>query len=298
MDNTRNSPFKGFLNYLSLIRFSHTVFAMPFAIIGFVLGVTELKQHNIELPFLLPLFIKMLLCMIFARSAAMAFNRYLDRRYDALNPRTANREIPAGVIKPQHALLFTVVNSVLFVITTFTINLPCFYLSFIALFVILFYSYTKRITALCHIVLGIGLALAPVGSFLSVAGYLTWLPVLFACSVLTWVAGFDIIYALQDEGFDVQNKLHSIPAALGIRKALTVSVLLHICTAVFIISAGLFGQFNWVFWVGAVFYFVMLVYQHLLVKPGDLSKINMAFANTNGIASIVFGVLTIVSLLF
>ena len=235
--------------------------------------------------------------MVFARSAAMAFNRFLDRTYDAMNPRTAKREIPAGVIKPQHALLFTIISSALFVITTYTINQPCFYLSFIALFVILFYSYTKRVTALCHIVLGVGLALAPVGSFLSVAGYLTWLPVLFACSVLTWVAGFDIIYALQDREFDVQNKLHSIPAALGLRKALAVSVILHIATAAFIISAGLAGQFNWVFWAGASFYFGMLIYQHTLVKPGDLSKVNMAFANTNGIASIVFGLLTLLSLL-
>ncbi|MCD6013049.1 MAG: 4-hydroxybenzoate octaprenyltransferase [Flavipsychrobacter sp.] len=289
------SPFRRFLVYLSLIRFSHTVFALPFALIGFSLGFIELKQKGIILPFQWPLFVKMLLCMVFARSAAMAFNRYLDRHYDALNPRTAKREIPAGIIKPQHALVFTIVNSLLFVLTTWFINTACFYLSFIALFVTLFYSYTKRFTALCHLVLGLGLALAPIGAFLAVTGYFALLPVLFSASVLTWVAGFDIIYALQDENFDRSNKLHSIPAALGVKKALLVSVVLHFLTAATVIAAGIIGRFHWVYWCGAASYIAMLVYQHLLVKPGDLSKVNIAFANTNGIAGVLFAIFTIIS---
>ncbi len=233
--------------------------------------------------------------MVFARSAAMAFNRYLDRHYDALNPRTAKREIPAGIIRPQHALVFTIVNSLLFVTTTWFINLSCFYLSFIALFITLFYSYTKRFTALCHIVLGVGLALAPIGAFLAVTGYFTLLPVLFSFSVLTWVAGFDIIYALQDEEFDRSNKLHSIPAALGVKNALLVSTLLHLGTAAFIIAAGVSGHFNWVYWLGVGSYIAMLIYQHMLVKPHDLSKVNIAFANTNGIAGVLFALFTILS---
>ena len=283
--------------YLSLIRFSHTVFALPFAFIGFTLGFLELKNKGTIHTFEWLTLVKMLLCMVFARSAAMAFNRYLDRSFDALNPRTAQREIPAGIISPTSALTFTIINSVLFVATTWFINPMCFYLSFVALFVILFYSYTKRFTALCHIVLGVGLSLSPIGAYLAVTGYFSWLPILFSLSVLTWVSGFDIIYALQDEAFDRGQKLHSIPAAIGIRNALTVSTILHICSAIFIITAGVYGHFSWVYWTGTVFYVSMLIYQHLLVKPTDLSKVNMAFANTNGFASVVFSVATIVSLL-
>lgn len=278
--------------YLSLIKFSHTVFALPFALIGFTLAVVYEGQT-----FEWHLFVKMLLCMVFARTAAMAFNRYLDRRFDALNPRTAQREIPAGIIKPQQALLFTIINCILFVATTYTINMLVFYLSFIALFVILFYSYTKRFTALCHIVLGVGLSLSPIGAFLAVTGYFKLLPLLFSFAVISWVSGFDIIYALQDEQFDRSQKLHSIPTALGTKNALLVSSILHILSAIFIIYAGMLGGFHWLYWIGTCIYIGLLFYQHTLVKPHDLSKVNMAFANTNGIASIIFAGFTIFSLL-
>lgn len=293
MSSISISPLRRFQQYLELIKFSHTVFALPFAFIGFTLAVVYF--HN---PFKWELLVEMLLCMVFARSAAMSFNRYLDRKFDALNPRTAKREIPAGVIKAEHALTFTIINCVLFVVTTWFINSACFYLSFVALFVVLFYSYTKRFTALCHIVLGIGLALSPIGAFLAVAGHFAWLPLMFSFSVVTWVSGFDIIYALQDEEFDRNHKLHSIPAALGVKNALLVSTLLHICSAIFVVSAGVLGHFNWIYWVGAAFYGTMLTYQHMLVKPNDLSKVGIAFANTNGFASVVFAVFTIVSLFF
>ncbi|OJW84621.1 MAG: 4-hydroxybenzoate octaprenyltransferase [Bacteroidetes bacterium 46-16] len=287
--------FQKVRNYLSLIKFSHTVFAMPFAMIGFTLA--WFKYHPDKELNWLSLLIKVILCMVFARSAAMAFNRYLDRKYDALNPRTAKREVPAGIIKAEHALTFTIVNSVLFIATTWFINPACFYLSIVAIFVILFYSYTKRFTALCHIVLGIGLSLSPIGAFLAVNEHFELVPVLFSLSVITWVSGFDIIYALQDEEFDRANKLHSIPAALGTGNALAVSTLLHIFSAGFVIYAGIIGPFHWLYWAGAAFYVAMLIYQHALVKPGDLSKVNMAFANTNGIASVIFAAFTIISLL-
>lgn len=281
-------------NYLSLIKFSHTVFALPFALIGFVLAITTFTEPYNKLAALG----KMLLCMVFARSAAMAFNRYLDRRFDALNPRTAVREIPAGVIKPSHALTFTILNCVLFVITTWFINPACFYLSFVALFVILFYSYTKRFTALCHLVLGVGLSLSPIGAYLSVTGQFNLLPVLFSLMVFTWVSGFDIIYALQDEAFDRSQKLHSIPAALGVKNALLVSTLLHVVSGAVVIAAGIYGQahFSMLYWAGAAFYIGALTYQHMLVKPHDLSKIGIAFGNTNGIASVVFAAITILSI--
>ncbi len=281
-----------FRNYLSLIRFSHTVFALPFALIGFAIAVVH--DHH---PFEWLVLVKMLLCMVFARSAAMAFNRYLDRSFDARNPRTAKREIPAGIISPKQALMFTISSSVLFVVTTWFINAACFWLSFVALFVILFYSYTKRFTALCHIVLGVGLSLSPIGAFLAVTGYFAWLPVLFSLSVLTWVSGFDIIYALQDEEFDRGQQLHSIPAALGVKNALLVSTLLHVGSGTFVIMAGVEGQFSWIYWVGTLIYISLLVYQHMLVKPNDLSKVNMAFGNTNGIASVVFAIFTILAIL-
>ncbi len=277
-------------HYMSLIKFSHTVFALPFAMIGFSLAVVK-----DDYTFSWALFTKVLLCMVFARTAAMAFNRYLDRRFDALNPRTAKREIPAGIIKPQNALAFTIANGVLFIATTYFINSLCFYLSFIALFVILFYSYTKRFTALCHIVLGIGLSLSPLGAYLAVTGVFSLVPVLFSLTVLTWVSGFDIIYALQDEDFDKSQQLHSIPAALGTAKALMVSNILHVLSALFVIYAGIEGSFHIVYWIGAAVFIGLLLYQHILVKPNDLSKVGIAFANTNGIASIVFAIFTIIS---
>lgn len=279
-------------DYLSLVKFSHTIFALPFAFIGFTLAVAY-EQFSFQWDLL----IKMLLCMVFARSAAMAFNRYLDRTIDAKNPRTAKREIPAGVIKSNNALLFVIINCALFIITCYFINLLVFYLSFVALFVVLFYSYTKRFTALCHLVLGLGLSLAPIGAYLAVTGYFNWLPLVFSFIVLTWVSGFDIIYALQDEDFDKQQQLHSIPAALGKKGALNVSSLLHAITTSLVITAGYMAAFNWVYWVGALIFIGLLVYQHMLVKPNDLSKVNIAFMTTNGIGSIVFAVFTILSLI-
>ncbi len=293
MNAVSTTPFAKLKNYLSLVKFSHTIFALPFAFIGFTLAFAS---HPPEVNFATAL-VKMLLCMVFARSAAMSFNRYLDRKFDALNPRTAKREIPAGVIKPEHALAFTISNCVLFVVTTWFINPACFYLSFVALFVILFYSYTKRFTALCHIVLGVGLSLSPIGAYLSVTGKFDLIPVLFSFIVLTWVSGFDIIYALQDEEFDRSQQLHSIPAAIGVRNALSVSTILHVLSAVLVVVAGMLAHFSWLYWVGAAIYVGLLTYQHLLVKPSDLSKINIAFANTNGIASVIFGAFTICAVL-
>ncbi len=279
-------------SYFSLIKFSHTIFALPFALIGFALAVIY-EQRSFEFH----IFIKVLLCMVFARTAAMAFNRYLDRDIDAKNPRTAQREVPSGIIKPQNALTFTIVNSLLFILTTLTINLLVFYLSFIAIFVVLFYSYTKRFTALCHVVLGIGLSLAPIGAFLAVTGYFMWLPLLFSFIVLTWVSGFDIIYALQDEAFDKEQKLHSIPAAFGTRGALNISNGLHFISATLVVVSGVLASFNIIYWIGAAIFIGLLLYQHLLVKPNDLSKVNLAFMTTNGIGSIVYAIFTILSLI-
>lgn len=317
-------------NYLSLVKFSHTIFAMPFALIGFFLASSWLIKQSYWAYFgngyeqyvfyqsngpqsgefaasvfkfqdgfgwgFILLFLLIILCMITARSAAMAFNRYLDRAFDAKNPRTAIREIPAGIISANKALIFTIVNCVLFITATFFINKICFFLSPVALFVILFYSYTKRFTALCHLVLGLGLSLAPIGAYLAVTGRFDLLPVLFSFAVLCWVSGFDIIYALQDIDFDVSQKLHSIPAALGKKNALRVSELLHVLSAGCVIGAGVYGHFGWLYWVGVAVFAGMLVYQHSIVKPNDLRRVNIAFMTANGIASVVFAVFVIADL--
>ena len=284
-------------NYLSLIKFSHTIFAMPFALIGFFLalyksGVGSLAENEIYLKFFL-----VILCMVFARSAAMAFNRYLDRKFDAKNPRTAIREIPSGKISAQQALIFTIITSMLFIVVCYFINSICIYLSPVALAVVLGYSYTKRFTWLCHLVLGLGLSLAPIGAYLAVTGGFAWLPVLFSLSVIFWVSGFDIIYALQDEAFDKENHLYSIPAFAGKKIGLRVSEILHLCSAAAVLFAGYFGSFGWLYCAGAAIFVGMLVYQHSVVKPHDLSRVNLAFMTANGIASVVFAIFVIADLI-
>jgi len=286
-------------NYLSLIKFSHTIFAMPFAFIGFCLGM--LAYRSIFTPLydwraLLILFLLVVLCMIFARSAAMSFNRYLDRAFDAKNPRTAIREIPAGILKANRVLTFTVINCLLFILCTFFINRLCFFLSPVALFVVLGYSYTKRFTPLCHLILGLGLSLAPIGAYLAVTGVFHWLPILFSFAVLFWVSGFDIIYALQDVEFDQSQNLYSIPAWLGKPKALQVSEILHLLSASCVVAAGKFGHFGVLYWIGVLVFIGCLIYQHSIVKPHDLRRVNIAFMTTNGIASVVFAIFVIADL--
>ena len=283
-------------HYLSLIKFSHTIFAMPFAFIGFFLGL-HTNRPLLSTTALLQKFLLVMACMIFARSAAMAFNRYLDRSIDARNPRTAIREIPRGIVTPSSALFFTILNSLLFLTATWFINQICFWLSPVALAVILGYSYTKRFTALCHLVLGVGLSLAPIGAYLAVTGYFSLLPLLFSAAVICWVSGFDIIYALQDEEFDRTNQLHSIPAWLGKAGALRVSRILHSISFLFIVGAGLYGNFGWSYALGALLYGGMLVYQQWLVRPHDLSRVNLAFMTANGIASVFFAIFVIADLL-
>ncbi len=281
--------------YLSLVKFSHTIFAMPFAMIGFSLAIV--KSQVIQRPWW-ELLILVVLCMIFARSAAMAFNRWLDAKYDAMNPRTAIREIPQGLITPKNALSFVIINCIAFIFCCYFINKICLWLSFVALFVILFYSYTKRFTALCHLILGIGLSLAPIGAFLAVTGRFELLPLIFSFTVLFWVSGFDIIYALQDEEFDKTNLLWSIPAIVGKKNALLISKILHLLSAICIISAGIYGQFGLYYWIGVTVFVGMLIYQHSLVKPNDLSRVNLAFMTANGIASVIFSIFVMLDLFF
>jgi 4-hydroxybenzoate polyprenyltransferase len=279
--------------YLSLVKFSHTLFAMPFALIGYFLGVEDSgNQMSWKLLGLV------VLCMVFARNAAMAFNRYLDRNFDRINPRTAIREIPSGVVSSGSALVFVIINSVFFVVTAWFINALCFYLSFVALAVILGYSFTKRFTALCHFVLGIGLSLAPIGAYIAVTGKFSLLPLMFSFLVFTWVSGFDIIYALQDEPFDRANNLKSVPVLIGVSNSLVLSSLLHVVTALFSFAAWWYGGMGGWYLAGAFIFTGLLVYQHTLVKPGDFTRINLAFFTTNGIGSVVFAAFFLLDFFF
>jgi len=281
-------------NYLSLIKFSHTIFALPFALIGFTLAVSKP-----EYAFTWDKLLFVLLCMIFARSAAMAFNRYIDKDVDTANPRTAKiREIPNGTIKDRSALRFVIVNCILFMGAAYLLNSLCFILSPIALLVILGYSYTKRFTALCHLILGLGLSLSPIGAYLAVTAQFDILPLLFSCIVLFWVSGFDIIYALQDENFDKEFNLHSIPVLLGQKNALRFSRLMHIIAAAIILFIGInYFTTSTLFWTATTLFIGLLINQHRLVKPDDLSKINLAFFTNNGIASLIFGSLIVIELI-
>ncbi len=269
--------------YMSLVLFAHSIFALPFAIIGFFLAINT-TMYSFEWS----IFGLMLLCMVTARNAAMAFNRYLDRDIDALNPRTAIRDIPAGRISPNNALGFTIVNSLIFIGATYFINPMCLVLSPVAIFVVLFYSYMKRISPLCHLVLGLGLGLAPVGAYLAVTGQFSIVPIFYGLSVLTWVSGFDIIYALQDEKFDREHGLNSIPANFGGNKALKISEILHFLSFIFILLPAFYTEVGLLYYVGVIFYGLLLIYQHSIVSTTDLTRVDRAFMTTNGIASVVF----------
>lgn len=282
--------------YLSLIKFSHTVFALPFALIGFYLAYFKYQPTDVINKFIL-----VILSMVFARSSAMAFNRYVDREIDAKNPRTKDREIPSGKISKQAAIWFILLSMLGFIITTFFINKLCFYLSPIALLVILGYSFTKRFTWLCHYVLGLGLALAPIGAYLTISGEFDSLTIIFGCCVFFWVGGFDIIYALQDASFDASFQLKSIPAQFGISKSITISRMSHLFSALCLFFGVLllnkqYNSIGWLSWLAFGLFILLLVRQHLIVNDKDLSRINQAFFTTNGMASVILGSFIILDL--
>jgi 4-hydroxybenzoate polyprenyltransferase len=266
---------------------------MPFALVGYSLGIVQ-DEYSFSIRVLLLI----LLCMIFARNAAMGFNRLADNRFDSLNPRTKNREIPAGIISTGSAIIFIALNGLFFIISAGFINRLTLILSPVALIIILGYSLTKRITSLCHFILGLGLSLAPIGAYISVTGKFSLVPLIYSFIVLTWVSGFDIIYALQDEEFDRSNRLHSLPSSRGIKKALSISALVHIITFLLVLSAGYLTSGGILFWSGALIFTFLLIYQHLIVKHDDLSKVTMAFGTTNGIASILFAIFVILDIHF
>ena len=290
----------GIKNYASLVKFAHTVFALPFALVAFLLALQEPGVHFTWL-----LLVQILGCMVFARNAAMGFNRYADREIDARNPRTEGRDIPAGRISPRQALIFTLVNAALFVAVAWTINPLCGGLSFVALIILLGYSYLKRYTWLCHFGVGAALCIAPAGAYIAVTGYLTWPIALLSLMVFFWSSGFDILYSLADEEIDRAQGLHSIPQRFGRLGAMLISWAVHLLEFVlvplFLIMAGRANPAVSLtdFWgiAAGVFFLAMLVYQHVIISPRNLSRLNAAFFTANGIASIVFCVLVYLAVL-
>ncbi len=278
--------------YFSLVTFTHTIFAMPFALTGYIYALT-----STDTAFDWTLLVKILLCMVFARNAAMGFNRWADRKIDAANPRTAGREIPSGKISPRAGLIFVIINSAAFVMTTAFINELTLILSPVALIVALGYSLTKRFTALSHIVLGMALAIAPVGAYISVTGTIALIPLILAVMVITWTSGFDILYSLQDAEFDRQHKLHSIPAKFSARGAVGISIALHAVTAAAIILAGIYYGGKTLYWIGAAVYIAMLVVQHFVFTPTKTRRIASSFGLINGITSVSYAIFFIADML-
>lgn len=280
--------------YFSLIKFSHTIFAMPFALIGAVLGYKNGSFEHIPWD----LFGFVVLCMFFARSAAMSFNRYADAKIDSLNPRTKNRELPKGIYKPRQVLFFTFLNAVFFIIITYFINPLVFYLSPVALLVILGYSYAKRFTFLAHIWLGVALALAPLGAFMVFSASFSWIPIPFSLVVIFWVSGFDVIYATQDAEFDKKHGLNSIPSQVGVKKALDIAFLLHLCAIASVFTIGFLFEWHFTYWMSAAVFSLMLLWEHIIVRKKHTQKtVNMAFATINSYAGLWYGITVIIAIL-
>ena len=274
---------------LEMIKFEHTVFALPFAIMSAFIAVEGLPSLT-KLGWIL-------VAMVGARSCAMAFNRLADAEIDSQNPRTVTRAIPAGLITKGAVWFFTLVSAGLLVCAAWRLNPLAFALSPVALAVIMGYSYTKRFTALSHLWLGLALSISPVGAWIAIKGQFDWTPIILCCVVLLWTAGFDVIYACQDVNFDRKHGLHSIPARLGIRWALWVSSALHVIAVLLLFGIPLLTELGLFYYIGVGIVVLIFIYEHAIVKPNDLSRVNLAFFTLNGMISLVLMALSIADIL-
>lgn len=274
---------------LRMIKIEHSIFALPFALVSAFWAASGVPP--------LRLLLLIVAAMVSARSAAMAFNRYLDADIDAKNPRTAERSIPAGRLSKNFALGFTLVSSAAFLVVCWSINRLTLIMAPVFLMVLLGYSWAKRFTSLCHLILGLALGLAPLGAWVAITGSLHPAPALLGLAVMVWTAGFDVIYACQDFEFDRNQGLFSIPAKLGIHKALALSRILHLVALGILVYLGYFMEQGLFYWMGTLVVGGLLIYEHSLVWGGDLSKVDMAFFTLNGMVSLFFGALTIVGVL-
>lgn len=274
---------------LDMIKFEHTIFALPFAIMSAFIAAEGIPP--------LPKLGWILVAMVGARSCAMAFNRLVDAEIDSENPRTAMRAIPAGLITKGAVSVFTLISAGLLVFAAWRLNPLAFALSPVALAVIMGYSYTKRFTALSHLWLGLALSISPVGAWIAIKGQFDWTPIILCCVVLLWTAGFDIIYACQDVNFDRKHGLHSIPARLGIRWALWVSSALHVVAVLLLFGIPLFTELGLFYYIGVGIVILIFIYEHAIIKPNDLSRVNLAFFTLNGMISLVLMALSIADIL-
>ena len=274
-------PVATLRTWARMVKFSHSVFALPFALSGAVLAAVE---HGIGVRQVFWIVV----AMFGARNAAMGLNRLADHRHDARNPRTRGRELPQGRLSRGAVWWVTILLSALFVVASFQLQPICGWLSPLALAIVFGYSYTKRFTWTSHLLLGIALAIAPVGGWLAISGEFALVPWLLGFAVLTWVAGFDVIYACQDVEFDRREGLHSIPARFGIARALTVARLLHLGSLLLLAAVGWAAALHPVYWVGLALISALLVWEHRIVRPDDLSRLGVAFFNMNGIIGVVY----------
>lgn len=278
--------------FLEMIKFEHTVFALPFAYMGALLGSVVLYDS-------FPSWAAIgwiTLAMVGARTAAMGLNRLIDKAIDFKNPRTAGRALPAGLLSSKETIVFIIVSFILLFIAAYNLNPLCMKLMPIAVFFLVLYSYTKRFTWLCHVVLGLTIGLAPLGGWIAVTGTFTWSSIVFYISVALWVAGFDVIYACQDAEFDKKEGLHSIPSRFGIAGGLLIARLFHVITGIGFIYLFLLAHLSWWYLAGIIISYVILFYEHSLVSPKDMSKLNTAFFTMNGILSCVVFSFTLIDL--
>ena len=278
-----------FVETMKMIKIEHSVFALPFAMVAAFLAAEGAPSFTV--------LVLIVAAMVTARSAAMAFNRWLDAEIDAKNPRTAIRSIPAGRLSANYALSFTIVCGLLFILCAWALNPLAFMLSPFVLAWLLGYSYTKRFTAFCHIWLGIALGLAPFGAWVAVSGQVHPLPLVLGLAVTLWTAGFDVIYACQDYDFDRTHHLNSIPTRLGVTRSLLLSKVLHVAMIAILVGLGFSVTFHWVYWIGLAIVVACLTYEHSLVRGGNLEKVDLAFFTMNGVVSLVFGFTTCLAIL-
>ncbi len=266
--------------FLEMIKISHSIFALPFALAALFMATDGLPGPLLCL--------QVVLAVVFARTAALSFNRWADAELDARNPRTRARAIPAGLLPRAFAGVATLFFSALFVLVAAWINQLALALSPVALLVLLGYSFTKRFTYLSHLILGLALGLSPLGAWVAARGELAFLPAILGAAVLFWTAGFDVIYACQDLEFDRHTRIHSIPARWGVTKGLLISRMFHLLALVFLSAVGFLGSMGWIYGAGVAVVAILLICEHSLVKPGDLSRVNQAFFTVNGLVSLTF----------
>nr|WP_128894564.1 UbiA-like polyprenyltransferase [Longirhabdus pacifica] len=278
--------------FLEMIKFEHTIFALPFAYMGALLGAfmtTGKLPSWADIGWIT-------LAMVGARSAAMGLNRVIDKAIDAKNPRTKGRAIPAGLVSSKEALIFIVISFILLLVSAAQLNTLCLILMPVAVFFLVMYSYTKRFTWLCHVFLGLTIGLAPLGGWIAVTASVDWIAILFYLAVAFWIAGFDVIYACQDTEFDKKNGLYSIPSQFGIAKALMIAKCFHVITSIGFISLIMLTDLSWWYMIGVIIAIGLLYYEHRLVKPHDLSKLNAAFFTMNGVLSVIVFAFTLIDL--